>query len=186
MQMPTSRQHVGIAGRGAGRIAFIGAGWHRDIVDQCREAFVRTLSEGSAAACAIDLYEVPGVFEIPLHAKLIAQQGRHAAIVAAGFVVDGGIYRHDFVSQTVIQALMQVQLETTVPVISAVLTPHHFHGSPEHVRFFREHFVTKGTEAAHACAAIVGAVRELKDALKDEPREQARGAALDQVAARSV
>lgn len=178
MQMATSRDRISNAPRSIERIAFIGACWHRDIVDCCHEAFVSTLAESGMAASAIDFYEVPGVFEIPLHAKLIAQQRRHAAIVAAGFVVDGGIYRHDFVSQTVIQALMQVQLETTVPVLSAVLTPHHFHGSPEHVRFFREHFVTKGTEAAHACAAIVDAVRGLK--------EQAHAAALDQTAARSV
>jgi 6,7-dimethyl-8-ribityllumazine synthase len=176
MQMRTFREPTGNAAGDTPRIAFIGACWHRDIVDRSREAFVRTLAESDSYANAIDFYEVPGVFEIPLHAKLIAQQGRHAAIVAAGFVVDGGIYRHDFVSQTVIQALMQVQLETTVPVVSAVLTPHHFHGSPEHVRFFREHFETKGAEAAQACAAIIGATRRLKESVRvatfDQPVER--------------
>jgi 6,7-dimethyl-8-ribityllumazine synthase len=159
VQMRSFRQPA----ESADRFAFIGACWHRDIVDQCREAFARTMAASGFAASQIDYYEVPGVFEIPLYAKRLAQQGRHAAIVAAGFVVDGGIYRHDFVSQAVINALMQVQLETCVPVVSAVLTPHHFHGSPEHVRFFREHFVTKGTEAAHACTAIVRAMRALDE-----------------------
>src|SRR3546814_4783721 len=88
---------------------------------------------------SISLFEVPGAFEIPLHAKKLAQTGRYAAIVACGFVVDGGIYRHEFVADAVIGALMAVQLETEVPVISAVLTPQHFHEHDEHRRFFREH-----------------------------------------------
>lgn len=112
------------------------------------------------AAADIDLYEVTGAFEIPLQAKLLANSGRYASVVAAGLVVDGGIYRHEFVAQAVISGLMQVQLETEVPVISAVLTPHHFHSHAEHENFFREHFVAKGKEAARACAQTM---RQLDD-----------------------
>ena len=50
---------------------------------------------------------------------------------------------------------MGVQLETEVPVISAVLTPHHFHGHNEREGFFTEHFKVKGAEAARACAMTV-------------------------------
>jgi 6,7-dimethyl-8-ribityllumazine synthase len=106
----------------------------------------------------VDCYEVPGAFEIPLHAKLLAESGRYAAVVAAGFVVDGGIYRHEFVASAVIDALMSVQLETRIPVISAVLTPQHFHDHEEHRRFFFEHFKVKGVEAAEACAKTVEGV----------------------------
>ena len=95
---------------------------------------------------------MPGSFEIPLQAKLLARSGRYAAIVAASFVVDGGIYRHEFVAEAVISGLMQVQLETEVPVISAVLTPQRFHEHAEHRDFFHAHFVVKGAEAASACA----------------------------------
>ncbi len=38
----------------------------------------------------IDLFEVPGAFEIPLHVKHLAESGRYEGIVAAGLVVDGG------------------------------------------------------------------------------------------------
>jgi 6,7-dimethyl-8-ribityllumazine synthase len=103
----------------------------------------------------IDFFEVPGAFEIPLQAKLLARTGRYVAIVATGLVVDGGIYRHEFVCEAVINGLMRVQLDSDVPVISAVLTPQHFHEHAEHLRFFREHFVVKGTEAATACAATI-------------------------------
>jgi 6,7-dimethyl-8-ribityllumazine synthase len=151
---------------GAGRIAFVQSCWHKDIVDQCRSAFVSELGRLRGTAVAIDFYEVPGAFEIPLQAKLLAQSGRYAAVVAAGFVVDGGIYRHEFVAEAVIGGLMRVQIETEVPVISAVLTPQRFHEHEEHRRFFREHFLVKGAEAAAACARTlenVGALRRFAE-----------------------
>ena len=77
-----------------------------------------------------------GAFEIPLHAMRLAESGTYDAIVAAGLVVDGGIYRHEFVADAVIGGLMRVQLDTGVPVISAVLTPHHFHEHETHRAFF--------------------------------------------------
>lgn len=137
------------------RIAFVQACWHRDIVDQCRQSFLAELGRRGFPAGQVDVFEVPGSFEIPLQAKLLAKTGRYAAIVASGFIVDGGIYRHDFVSTAVIDALMRIQLETEVPVLSAVLTPQHFHEHDVHTTFFREHFVTKGVEAAHACLATL-------------------------------
>lgn len=137
------------------RIAFIQACWHRDIVDQCRQSFLAELGRRGFPAAQVDLYEVPGSFEIPLQAKLLAKTGRYAAIVASGFIVDGGIYRHEFVSTAVIDALMRVQLDTEVPVLSAVLTPQRFHEHDTHTAFFREHFVVKGVEAAHACLATL-------------------------------
>ena len=145
-----------------GRIAFVQSSWHKDIVDQCRVAFVSELRRLGIAETSIDFFEVPGAFEIPLQAKLLAKSGRYAAIVAAGFVVDGGIYRHEFVADAVIGALMAVQLETEVPVISAVLTPQRFHEHQEHVRFFREHFLVKGAEAAAACARTIGNIAAAK------------------------
>jgi 6,7-dimethyl-8-ribityllumazine synthase len=155
-------QAVNAAGSHRPRIAFVQACWHRDIVDQCKTAFIDAMiAQHGYAKEDIDLYEVPGAFEIPLHAKRLAQSGRYAGIVAAGLVVDGGIYRHDFVATAVINGLMQVQLETGTPVFSAVLTPHHFHGGAEHVGFFREHFLVKGAEAAHACASTVGKLSAL-------------------------
>lgn len=137
-------------------IAFIQSCWHRDIVDRCRVAFIAAMSE-SGFARDIECYEVPGAFEIPLLAQRLARSGRYGAIVAAGLVVDGGIYRHDFVADTVISALMRVQLDTDVPVLSAVLTPHHFHEHDVHRGFFAGHFDVKGREAAAACVSVMDA-----------------------------
>ena len=133
------------------RIAFVQACWHRDIVDQGRDAFLAEMARQGVAAERIDVYEVPGSLEIPLQAKLLARTGKYSSIVAAGFVVNGGIYRHEFVAQTVLDALMRIQLDTDVPIISMVLTPQNFHEHDAHQTFFHEHFKVKGAEAAAAC-----------------------------------
>lgn len=138
------------------RIAFIHACWHRDVVEEARAAFLEEMQRQGTDLDRIDVFQVPGSLEIPLQAKKLAQTGRYAGIVAAAFVVDGGIYRHDFVSSTVIDALMRVQLDTDVPVISAVLTPQNFRESDEHLGFFRDHFRIKGGEAARACVETIG------------------------------
>jgi len=144
-----------VQGVDAIRFAFVQSSWHDEIVDRCRESFTAEMARLGLAEDRIDFFRVPGAFEIPLHAKRLAGSGRYAAVIGAGFVVDGGIYRHDFVAEAVINGLMRVQLDTDVPVISAVLTPHHFHGHNVHATFFSEHFEVKGTEAARACAATV-------------------------------
>jgi 6,7-dimethyl-8-ribityllumazine synthase len=159
--------------QGRKRIAFVQSCWHRDIVDQCRIAFVAELAALGIPQESIDFFEVPGAFEIPLHAQSLAKTGQYAAIVASGFVVDGGIYRHEFVADAVIGGLMRVQLDTEVPVISAVLTPQHFHEHDDHRKFFREHFLVKGAEAAVACARTIDNIGRLQrlaaDALHHVP-----------------
>ncbi len=79
----------------------------------------------------------------------------HDAIVVAALVVDGGIYRHDFVAAAVVNGLMQAQLETDTPMFSVSLTPHHFHSHEEHHAYFREHFLKKGAEAAEAAQMVL-------------------------------
>ena len=143
------------------RIAFVQSGWHSEIVDNAYQGFIREIAGLGFNEGAIDRFETPGAFEIPLHAQTLAKTGKYAAIVAAGFVVDGGIYRHDLVASTVISGLMQVQLSTEVPVFSVVLTPHHFHEHDVHQTFFREHFLTKGAEAAQACAKTLSSLAKL-------------------------
>ena len=143
------------------RFAFVHACWHADIVHQARDSFLAELARHRIPREAVDVFDVPGAFEIPLHARRLAQCGRYDAIVACGFVVDGGIYRHEFVADAVIGALMRVQLDTDVPVLSAVLTPKNFHDHDEHRRFFAEHFVVKGREAALACLETVDSLARL-------------------------
>jgi 6,7-dimethyl-8-ribityllumazine synthase len=145
------------------RIAFIQAQWHSDIVHQARDAFLDEMKRRGVPPDSIDFFDVPGAFEIPLHAQRLARSRRYAAIVGCALVVDGGIYRHEFVAHTVVNALMTVQLETDVPVLSAVLTPHHFHEHVEHRKYFHRHFAVKGTEVAEACVKTLESLRRVDE-----------------------
>ncbi|MEZ5769895.1 MAG: 6,7-dimethyl-8-ribityllumazine synthase [Paracoccaceae bacterium] len=131
------------------KIAFIKARWHADIVDQALAGFEQRM-QGAEPAAEITTFDVPGAFEMPLLAKRLGESGKYDAIVCAALVVDGGIYRHDFVAQAVVDGLIQAQLQTGVPTFSVSLTPHNFQPTPEHEAFFGAHFVKKGAEAADA------------------------------------
>ncbi len=143
------------------RIAFIQATWHADIVDRARQGFLEEIVDQGFSADDVDQFAVPGAFEIPLHAQRLARSGRYAAIVGAALVVDGGIYRHEFVAAAVVDGLMRVQLDTDVPVFSVSLTPHHFHEHAEHLEYFGRHFVQKGAEAARAVGATLASLDRL-------------------------
>ena len=138
------------------RFAFVKARWHADIVDRSLDGFLQTIP-----AEQVDVFDVPGAFELPLMAQSLARSGRFAAIACAAFVVDGGIYRHDFVAAAVGEGLMRVGLDTGVPVLSVSLTPHHYQETPHHNAVFATHFIEKGREAADAALAIARAHAEL-------------------------
>ena len=137
------------------RIAIVAARVNAEIVDKAVSACRDGLHERGFTD--VDVIEVPGAFEIPLRIKRLAATGEYAALAGCALVVDGGIYRHEFVAATVVDALMRVQLDTDVPVFSAVLTPHHFHEHDEHLAYFTRHFEIKGAELADAIAATLSA-----------------------------
>ncbi|WP_435661548.1 6,7-dimethyl-8-ribityllumazine synthase [Leisingera caerulea] len=134
------------------RYAFIKAQWHADIVDRALEGFLQLIP-----AEHVDVFDVPGAFEMPLLAQELAKTGKYAAVACAAFVVDGGIYRHDFVAQAVVDGLMRAGMDTGVPVLSVSLTPHQYQETEHHNAIYRAHFVEKGREAANAALMITKA-----------------------------
>jgi 6,7-dimethyl-8-ribityllumazine synthase len=60
-------------------IAFVQACWHKEIVDRCRTAFAAEIAKLGYGGDHVDYFEVPGSFEIPLHAMLLARSGLYAA-----------------------------------------------------------------------------------------------------------
>lgn len=136
------------------RYAFIKANWHAEIVDQALAGFCEIIPQEQ-----VDVFDVPGAFEMPLLARDLARTGQYAAVAAAAFVVDGGIYRHDFVAQAVVDGLMRAGMDSDVPVLSVSLTPHQYQETEHHTAIFKAHFVEKGREAAQA-ALMIGKTRE--------------------------
>jgi len=139
-------------------IALISASWHADLLAGASGSCKEVLAGNNVAE-----FTVPGALEIPLFAQALARSGKYDAIIAFGLIVDGGIYRHEFVADAVISGMMRVQLDTSVPVFSCVLTPQHFNESPERLAYFREHLVMKGKEVGKACLSMLAALAVVKD-----------------------
>lgn len=162
------------------RIAFVRSRVHGDIVDQASRGF----AEAADGQASIEFFDVPGAFELPLHVRSVAGSGRFDAVVAAGLIVDGGIYRHEFVADAVIGGLMQVQLDVDLPVFSCVLTPQQFHDHDAHRRFFHDHMNEKGREVARACLETLAARRALSIAWAADETGPRTVAVLDTTFAR--
>lgn len=143
------------------RIAIIEASWNKDVVSEASASCLQVLEQAGLPKGQVDFYDVPGSLEIPLQAKWLAKTGTYDVIIACGLITDSGIYRHEFVAKTVIEGMMSVQLETEVPILSVVLTPHQCHDTDVHLGFFKEHFKTKGKEAAQACLQTLHNIERL-------------------------
>jgi len=142
------------------RVSIVKAGWHADIVqsfaDSCSAALI-----DSDLNLAIDEYEVPGVVEIPLFTQKLIETGSVDIVIVAGLIVDHGVYRHEFVASSVMDATMRLQMETGIPIVYGILTPQDFLSEGREA-FFREHFVSKGAEAAAACLKTIKNLEGLK------------------------
>ena len=106
-------------------VGLVKATWHTEAVD----AFAISCSSALKSAnpqIQVNTYSVPGVVEIPLFTKKLIQSQTVDIVVVAGLIADHGVYRHDFVASTVMDATMKVQMETGVPIIYGILTPQEF------------------------------------------------------------
>ena len=81
----------------------------------CRE--LRRIEPGVMVECFL----VPGAFEIPLVIKKLAQKRRYGAIIALGVIIRGETAHGDLIGTVVTEALMQLALEFSVPIIHEVL-----------------------------------------------------------------
>ncbi len=106
---------------GAGlRIALIRARWNEAIVHRLVEGARRGLANHGVTD--IEEHSVPGCYEIPLAAKVIAQSRTVDGIICVGAVIRGETTHYEIVSEECARGIQQVQLETGVPVAFGVLT----------------------------------------------------------------
>ncbi|MGQ9795474.1 6,7-dimethyl-8-ribityllumazine synthase [Desulfosoma sp.] len=80
------------------------------------------LRRTGASEDRIDVYRVPGAYEIPLAAKKLADSGRFDAVICLGAVIRGATPHFDYVANEVAKGIATVSLETSVPVTFGVLT----------------------------------------------------------------
>src|SRR6266566_3754204 len=104
------------------RIAIAAARFNQEIVDELLSGCVKRLEDHGIARERLTVQQVPGAFELPLAAKLLAQTKRYAAVVCVGAVVRGETPHFDYVAGECARGVQQVGLDTGVPVAFGVLT----------------------------------------------------------------
>jgi len=144
------------------KIAVLSASWHTDIVESAEKSFVEAMEAEGFGESQIDIIKVPGALEIPLAGKMALENGYDIAVGIA-FVVDGQIYRHEFVGHTVVQSILDVSLETNKPFLSVVLTPQSYSENTKvYEEMYVKHMVEKGQEAAEGCVRMLTVMSEIK------------------------
>ncbi len=88
------------------------------LVDGALDALTRS----GAADDDITILKVPGAFEIPLAAKMMANVGRYDAIICIGAVIRGATTHYDYVCAEVSKGIASVSLDTGIPVMFGILT----------------------------------------------------------------
>ncbi len=120
---------MGSAGPAAANLG--GAGLRVAIVaSRFNEALCNRMLKGTEAELAglgvrgsdIEVVRVPGALEIPVALQWLAQTGRFDALIALGVVIRGETYHFDLVSNESSRGVMEVQLETGVPVANGIIT----------------------------------------------------------------
>ena len=102
------------------RVALCVARFHSELADKLEQGARAALSE--AGVEQIEVFEVPGAFELPLAAKYAARSGRFEAVVCLGAVIRGETDHYAYVSSAAARGIQSVQLETEVPCAFGVLT----------------------------------------------------------------
>ncbi|HEX8522274.1 MAG TPA: 6,7-dimethyl-8-ribityllumazine synthase [Tepidisphaeraceae bacterium] len=104
------------------RVAVVAARFNAEIVDELLDGCLRRLGELGIGAERVASHRVPGAFELPVAAKVLADSGRFRAVICLGCVVRGDTPHFDYVAGEAARGIQQVAIETGVPVIFGVLT----------------------------------------------------------------
>jgi 6,7-dimethyl-8-ribityllumazine synthase len=106
----------------AGRYALVVGRFNSFVVDSLESGAIDTLRRHNIAEENIDLYRVPGAFEIPLAVKKVATTGKYDAVIALGAVIRGGTPHFEYVAGECVKGLGHVALDSGIPVVFGVLT----------------------------------------------------------------
>ena len=130
--------------------------------------FNQDIGEGLLSACTaelrrlgvsesdIEIATVPGALEIPLVLQNLAQSNRFDALIALGAVIRGETYHFEVVSNDSCRAVMEVQLDTGVPVANGILTCEDDDQALARMR-------QKGEDCAQAAVEMANLLRALGD-----------------------
>lgn len=132
------------------RFAIVVARFYSELADWLVDGAMRALRDCGVAE--IDVYDVPGCFELPLGCRNLIDTDRYDALVAVGAVIRGETPHFEFVAGECARGIMDVQLATGIPIGFGVLTTENALQAQERADPQRG---DKGYEAAIAAATLL-------------------------------
>ena len=115
------RTFVGIHEGAGKRVAVVAARFNEAVTSKLVEGALAGLAQHGVSEDAVEVAWVPGAFEIPLVARRFAMSGRFDAVICLGAVIRGETAHFELVANEAARGVMQVSLETGVPLIFEVL-----------------------------------------------------------------
>jgi 6,7-dimethyl-8-ribityllumazine synthase len=134
------------------RFAIVAARFYRELTDWLIDGAKRALADCGVAPQDIEVYDVPGCFELPLACRKLIDEESVDAVVALGVVIRGETPHFEFVAGECARGIMDVQLSTAVPIGFGVLTTETMAQAQERADPKRG---DKGYEAAMAAATLL-------------------------------
>ena len=104
------------------RYAICVGNFYADLAERLVKGATDVFAEAGIGSGDIDIFEVPGAFELPLAAHYCAASGRYAGVACLGAVIRGETDHYDFVCREAARGIQNVQLETGIPCGFGVLT----------------------------------------------------------------
>lgn len=141
------------------RVGIVAARFNADVVDKLLKGCQKRLKELGLTPSQVELFQVPGAFELPLTAKIMAQTGRFDAIICLGAVIRGETPHFDFVAGECARGVQDVALETRMPIIFGVLTTDNDEQAWDRTGGKHGHVGIRAAEAAVEMIAVLKNIR---------------------------
>jgi 6,7-dimethyl-8-ribityllumazine synthase len=141
------------------KIALVEGRWNEFVVSTLVEGAKDAIKRHGGDLEQVDLFKVPGAFEIPLAVKKLAASGRYDAIIGLGAVIRGGTPHFEYVAGECTKGMAQVMLEYGLPVSFGVLTVDTIEQAIERSGTKAGN---KGVEAALSAIEMVNLLREME------------------------
>lgn len=104
------------------RFAVVASRWNDFLTARLVEGALDALERLGAEEKAVEVFRVPGSFEIPLLARKLAASGKWDAVVCVGTVIRGQTPHFEYIAAEVTKGIAQAGMETGVPVVYGVVT----------------------------------------------------------------
>lgn len=104
------------------KVAVVQARFNQQITDSLKQGAIKALHEVGIKQKNIDIYQVPGSFEIPIKCLDLAKQNKYGGIVVVGAIIRGKTPHFDYVAKAVTEGVLKVMLERDIIITFGVIT----------------------------------------------------------------